>query len=231
MMRALLVAMMFLSVSAFAESGGCSAGIQDPPTFALVASSPVRLTFRDTVHAILSEPSVTIAGNAINVLQTMYETAVYPPASCNSQSVALGDLAPGSYTLTWKYQFLSNDLFEAFSFAFTLPEASPCVAGVSIRPGSPASGQPVSILYTSTFRGFLQTPDVAFDGSQIAIDQSAVIADPAFPGHVPCARGIVQIGGLRPGYYPVTVRSNSGAPMFDAFIVPPLPRSRAVRGR
>jgi hypothetical protein len=76
----------------------------------------------------------------------------------------------------------------------------------------------------------LQPPDVAFDGNQIAIDQSAVIADPAFPGHVPCARGIIQVGGLRPGYYPVAVRSNSGAPMFDAITVRPPTRSRAVRG-
>ena len=230
MIRVLLVAIAFLSVSAMADTGPCSAGIQDPPIFSLVTSSPVRVTFRDTVHAILSAPSVTMAGAAITVTQTEFETLVAPPASCNSQSVSLGDLAPGPYTLTWKYQGLSNVALETFSFAFTLPEAAPCVAGISIQPQSPAAGQPVSILYSATFRGFLQTPDVAIDGNQITIAQSAVIADPAFPGHVPCARGIVQIGGLRPGYYPVAVRSNSGAPMIDAVIVRPLARTRAVRG-
>lgn len=232
MIRALLVATAFLSVSlsVSAQTGPCSAGIQDPPIFALVADNPVRLTFRDTTQAMLSLPVVTIDGNDITVVQLDGDANHLPVVTCNSQSVSLGDLPAGSYAVTWKYQAaLSNVFFETFSFTFTLPAASPCVAGISIQPASPTAGQPVSILYASTFRGFLQTPDVAFDGNQITINQSAVIADPAFPGHVPCARGIVQIGGLRPGYYPVAVRSNSGAPMFDALIVPPLPRGRAVR--
>jgi len=228
MIRALFVAMTFLSVSAAAQTGPCSAGLQDPPTFALVTSSPVRLTFRHTVHAILSEPTVTIAGNEISVVQMVYETAVYPPASCNSQSVSLGDLTPGPYKLTWKYQSVSNVTLETFSFPFTLPEPSPCVAGIVIQPQSPVAGQPFSIVYSATFRGFLQTPDVAIDNG-ITIDQSAVIADPAFSGHVPCARGIIQIGGLQPGYYPITVRSNSGAAMSEAVSVRPLARTRAVR--
>ncbi|MDP9362001.1 MAG: hypothetical protein M3P29_11175 [Acidobacteriota bacterium] len=231
-------AITFLSAHAMAQTGPCSSGIQDPPIFSLVAADPVhvtfkdtgvRLTFRDTVHAILSPPSVTMAGNEITVVQTEYETLVAPSASCNSQSVSLEDLAPGSYNVTWKYQTLSNFLLDTFSFAFTLPEA-PCVAGMSIQPQSPVVGQPVSIMYAATFRGFLQTPSVAIDGTQITIDQPAVIADPAFSGHVPCARGVVQLGSLQPGYYVVVVRTNSGAPMSDAFIVRPLTRGRAVRG-
>ena len=232
MARLLLItaAVTFLSSQAMAQTGPCSAGIQDPPVFALVASNPVRVTFKDTVNAVLSEPSVTIAGNEITVVQTEYETLVAPPASCNSQSVSLGDLPSGSYALTWKYQSLSSSPLETFPFAFTLPEASPCVPGMSIQPGSPAAGQPVSILYSATFRGFLQTPDVTIDGSQITIDQPAVIADPAFPGHVPCARGIVQLGSLQPGYYTVVVRSNSATPLSEAFVVRPPTRGRAVRG-
>ncbi|MEA2342852.1 MAG: hypothetical protein QOF63_1021 [Thermoanaerobaculia bacterium] len=229
MIRVLFVAMAFLSVSAMADTEPCSAGIQDPPVLNVV-SSPVRLTFRDTVHAVLSAPSVTIAGNEITVVQTEYETLVAPPASCNRQSVSLDDFAPGRYTLTWKYQTLQNFTLETFSFAFTVPEASPCVAGVSIQPQSPIVGQPVSILYSATFRGFLETPVVALDGSQIAIDQQAVIADPAFSGHVPCARGIVQIGGLQAGSYSVTVRSTTFGPFSDAFTVRQPVRSRAVRG-
>jgi hypothetical protein len=224
-------AIAFLSASATAQPAPCSAGIQDPPIFSLVASNPVRVTFRDTVTALLSEPSVTIAGKEITVVQRVFETFVASPASCNSQSVSLGDLPSGSYTLTWTYQSLSGYPLETFSFAFTLPEASPCVPGMSIQPGSPVAGQPVSILYSATFRGFLQTPDVAIDGNQITIDQPAVIADPAFPGHVPCARGIVQLASLQPGYYTVVVRSNSGAPMSDAFTVRQPTRGRAVRGR
>lgn len=236
MNRVLFVAITFLSVSAMGQqTGPCSAGIQDPPIFALVMGSPTRLTFSDTVTFGLSAPTVTIAASEITVVQTGFGRPGDPPSDalpplCNSQSVSLGDLTPGPYTLTWKYQNFSNVAVETFSFAFTVPEATPCIAGVSIQPQSPLAGQPVSIIYAATFRGFLQTPAVALDGSLITIDQSAVIADPAFPGHIPCARGIVQIGALQPGYYPVTVRSNSGAPMSDAFIVRPAARGRAVRG-
>jgi|GEM_PF-1542163 len=230
MIRALFVAMAFLSVSAMAETGPCSAGIQDPPVFSLVASSPVRLSFRSTTRFPLSAPFVTHEGNEFTVVQVAPDFEVASPL-CNNQSVSLGDLAPGPYTVTWKYrEDMGSAVIATFTFAFAISEAAPCVAGVNIQRQPPAVGQPVSILYAATFRGFLQTPDVAIDGNQITIEQSAVIADPAFPGHVPCARGIVQIGGLQPGYYPVAVRSNSGAPMFDAFIVRAPTRSRAVRG-
>jgi hypothetical protein len=230
MMRALFVAMTFLSVSAAAQTGPCSAGIQDPPIFSLVVSNPVRLSFRSTTRYPLSGPFVTTQGNVITVEQSAPDFIV-PDFICNNQSVSIGDLSPGPYIVKWEYrEDMGSSLIANFTFVFTIPEAAPCVGGMSIQPASPTAGQPVSILYSATFRGFLETPSVAIDGSQITIDQSAVIADPAFPGHVPCARGIVQIGGLQPGYYPVAVRSNSGAPMFDAFIVPPLPRRRAVRG-
>jgi hypothetical protein len=232
MARLLLVttAIAFLSISAMAGPAPCSAGIQDPPIFSLVASSPVRLTFMDTVQAILSDPSVTIAGNEITVVQKEFESFAAPPVSCNSQSDSLGDLSPGSYTVTWQYQTLSNVSIETFSFAFTLPEPVPCVPGISIQPQFPAAGQPISITYSATFRGFLQTPAVAIDGNQITIDQPSVIADPAFSGHVPCARGIVQVGSLQAGNYAVAVRSGSFATMSDMFIVRPLGRGRAVRG-
>jgi len=228
MIRALLIAMTFLSVSAMAETGGCSAGIQDPPIFSLVVGNPVRLSFKNTTRYPMSIPFVTIEGNTVTVVQRAADYGVDP--HCDNQSVSIGDLAPGSYIVTWKYkEDIGPAVFASFNFAFTIPEPAPCVAGITFVP-QPTAGQPFSILYSATFRGFLQTPDVMIDGSQITIDQSAVIADPAFPGHVPCARGIVQIGGLQPGYYPVTVRSNSGAPMFDAVSVRPPTRARAVRG-
>jgi hypothetical protein len=230
MIRVLFVAIAFLSVSAMADTGPCSAGIQDPPIFSLVLSNPVRVTFSDTVHAILSPPLLTIEGSKITLVQTAYETLVAPPASCNRQSVPLDDLAPGSYTLTWKYQTLQNFTLATYSFAFTVPAASPCVVGVSIQPQSPSIGQPVSIAYAMSFRGFLETPTVTLAGGQITIDQQAVIADPAFPGHVPCARGIVQIGALQAGDYSVSVRSPAFGPFSDAFTIRQPVRSRAVRG-
>jgi hypothetical protein len=230
MIRALLVAIAFLSVSAMADTGPCSAGIQDPPIFGVVASNPVRLSFHHTTQAMLSLPVVTIEGNDITVVQLDGDANHLPVVTCNSQSVSLGDLPPGSYTVTWKYQTaLSNSFFATFSFAFTVPEATPCVLGVNIQPQSPAVGQPVSFVYSIPFRAFLQTPSVAIGGDQITIDQPAFIADPAFPGHVPCARGVVQVGSLQPGYYTVTVRTGSGEPLSGAFIVGPFTRGRAVR--
>lgn len=227
-MRALLIAMTFLSVSAAAQSGPCSAGIQDPPIFSLVVGNPVRLSFKNTTRYPMSIPFITIEGNTVTVVQRAADYGVDP--HCDNQSVSIGDLAAGSYIVTWNYtEDIGPAVIATFKFTFTIPEAAPCVPGITFVPQPASAGQPFSILYSATFRGFLETPSVTFDGSQIAIDQSAVIADPAFSGHVPCARGIVQIGGLRPGYYPVTVRSNSGAPMFDAFIVPPPARRRAVR--
>ncbi len=232
MARLLLItaAIAFLSSHAMAQTGPCSAGIQDPPIFGVVLDSPVRLSFKSTTYYPFSLPLVTSEGSELTVSQWAADYQLASPV-CNNQSVSLGDLAPGPYTVKWKYkEDLGSSVFATFTFAFTIPEATPCVPGTSIEPQSPAAGQPVSILYSATFRGFLQTPDVAIDGNQITIDQSAVIADPAFPGHVPCARGIVQMGSLQPGYYAVVVRSNSGAPMSDAFVVRPPTRGRAVRG-
>jgi hypothetical protein len=231
MIRVLLVAIAFLSVPAMAQTGPCSGCIQDPSIFALSLGSPVRVTFSDTVHAILSAPSVTIAGNEITVVQTEFETVVAPPASCNSQSVALGDLSSGSYTLTWKYQTLSNVSEEAFPFVFTVPEAAPCFLDINVltrSPGQPG-GQSVSIVYSAPYRGFLLPAAVAIDGNQIIIDQPAVIADPAFLGHVPCGRGVVQISSVRPGSYTISVRSNATGPLSASFVIAPPARGRAVR--
>lgn len=231
MVRALFVAITFLSISAMAQSVPCSAGIQDPPIFSVIASNPVRLSFKSTTRAILSFPVVTMKGNEITVVQLASDANALTFPACDSHSVSLGDLPSGSYTVMWKYQTgLSQDFFSTFSFAFTIPEAAPCVLGINIQPQSPAIGQPVSIVFSIPFRGFIQTPSVAMDGNQITIDQPAFIADPAFPGHVPCGRGAVQVGALQPGYYTVTVRTGSGEPLYASFGIQPLTRGRAVRG-
>src|SRR5882672_7029191 len=108
----LTAAIAFLSASAMAETGPCSAGIQDPPVFSLVASSPVRLSFKDSTQAMLAPPVVTIEANAITVVQLDSDANHPPTVTCNSQSVSLGDLPPGSYTVIWKYQAgLTNFFF------------------------------------------------------------------------------------------------------------------------
>jgi hypothetical protein len=219
-----------LGGSAAAQAAPCSSALPDPPIFALVLSSPVRLSFRQTVQAILSEPSVTIAGNEITVTQTQFLTAAVVPPTCNSQSVALGDLSPGPYRFNWVYQSLSQVPVSTLSFGFTVVPLGACVLDISVQPESPVAGQTVSILYSAPYRGFLQTPSVVIDGGQITIDQPAVIADPVNQSFVPCGRGVVQIGGLQAGVYTAAVGSTFGAPLSATFLVRPGPRSRAVRG-
>jgi len=225
MIRVLFVTTILLSASAMAQTGPCSAGIQDPPIFGVVPESPVRLSFSNTTQAMLSPPVISIAGTAITVVQLASGANQFRSPDCNRQSISLGDLPPGSYTVTWNYEagqspgLAAKFFFATFSFAFKVPGAGPCVLGMSIEPQWPPTGQPLSIVYSE-----------AIDGNQITIDQPAFIADPAFPGHVPCARGAVQVGSLQPGYYVAVVRTMSGDPLSASFVVRPLTRGRAVRG-
>src|SRR6476646_7461025 len=104
MIRALLVATTFLSVSlsVSAQTGPCSAGIQDPPIFSLVNSNPVRLSFKSTSRYPPTRPFVTMEGNAFTVVQFAPDFGLASPV-CNDQSVSIGDLSPGPYIVTWEY--------------------------------------------------------------------------------------------------------------------------------
>jgi hypothetical protein len=233
MTRALFVAMMFLSVSAAAQSGPCSAGIQDPPIFAVVLGSPVVLSFQHTTNSIFTPPSVTVVGHEITAWQLPSGANQFAD-NCNSQTVSLGALAAGSYTVTWNYQVFESSgpvpPAATFSFAFTVPETAPCVSGIEIQPASPITGRPVAIAYSIPDRGFLQPPSVTIDDGRITIDQPAAIADP-YPGYVPsCGRGAVTINSLQPGLYAVVVRSFASAELVGSLTVRPAARMRAVRG-
>lgn len=224
--RALLVSavIIFSCMSVSAQTGPCVGGNPNPSLFSLVLGNPVRLSFADLSQAILFSPSVTIVGNDISVVQLASDANQYPLPTCNSQSISLGALPPGSYTVTWNYQLgLSHPpiYFESFRFVFSVPGPAPCSPGVTLQPGDPVADQPVSIDYFVPFRGFLQTPSVAIDGSQITIDQPSVIADPAFPGNIPCGQGHVQVGFLQVGAYHVVVRPSSSSPMSVSFVVRP----------
>src|SRR5205807_7229653 len=157
----------------------------------------------------------------------------FPVEKCNSQSVSLGDLGPGAYTVTWNYQVLESPgpvpPAATFPFAFTVRETAPCVRGIDIQPPSPITGQPIAITYSIPYRGFLQPPSVAIDAGQITIDQPAAIADPIGPGNVPCGRGVVAINSLQPGVYAVVVRSFASVELVGSFTVRSATRGRAVR--
>jgi hypothetical protein len=233
MMRALFIAIPFFSMSAMAATAPCSAGIQDPPIVAVVLGSPVLLSFQHTTNSIFMPPSVTVVGHEITAWQVPSGANQFAD-NCNSQSVSVGDLAPGSYTFTWNYQVLESPgpvpPAATFPFAFTVPETAPCVRGIDIQPPSPVAGQSVTIAYSIPDRGFLQPPSVTIDDGRITIDQPAAIADP-FPGYVPsCGRGAVAIKSLQPGFYAVVVRSFASVELVGSLTVRPATRSRAVRG-
>ena len=71
-------AMTFVSLSAMAQTGPCSAGIQDPPIFTVVVDGPPGLrSATPSCHPV--RPVVTIEGNEITVFQRAFETLVAPP--------------------------------------------------------------------------------------------------------------------------------------------------------
>src|SRR5947209_17544672 len=104
----IFAAIAFLSVSAMADTGPCSAGLQDPPVFAVVLGSPVVLSFRHTTSSMLTPPSVTVVGHQITAWQLPSAVAQSAVENCNSHSVSLGDLEPGSYGVTWNYQVIES---------------------------------------------------------------------------------------------------------------------------
>jgi hypothetical protein len=233
MMRALFVAIAFFSMSAMAATGPCSAGIQDPPVFAIVMGSPVVLSFQHTIDATLTPASVKVVGREITAWQSP-TSANQSAGNCNSQSVSLGDLAPGSYTVTWNYGVIESPgpvpPAATFPFAFTVPETAPC-GGMEFQPAAPIAGQPFAIAYSIAGRGFIQPPSVTIAPGLITIDQPAAIADPV-PGHpdVSCGRGAVGITSLQPGFYVVVVRTPFTIELSGSLMVRPATRSRAVRG-
>lgn len=233
MMRALFVVMTFLSVSAIAQTAPCSAGLQDPPVFAAVLGSPVVLSFQDTTYSTLTPPSVRVVGHEITAWQSPTAANQFA-ANCNSQSVSLGDLAPGSYTVIWNYRVIESPgpvpPAATFPFAFTVPETAPC-GGMEFQPPSPVAGQPFAIAYSIGGRGFIQPPSVTITAGLITIDQPSAIADPV-PGHpeVSCGRGFVGITSLQPGFYVVVVRTPFTIELSGSLTVRPATRSRAVRG-
>ncbi|HEV7571223.1 MAG TPA: hypothetical protein VGQ21_06955 [Thermoanaerobaculia bacterium] len=233
MVRVLFVTIAFFSTSAMAATGPCSAGIQDPPIFAVVLGSPVLLSFQQTTNSMFTPPSVTVVGHEIAAWQLPSRADQFA-GNCNSQSVSVGDLAPGSYTITWNYQALESPgpvpPAATFPFAFTVPETAPC-GGMEFQPPAPIAGQPFAIAYSIAGRGFIQPPSVTISGGLITIDQPSAIADP-LPGHpdVSCGRGFVGITSLQPGFYAVVVRSFASVELVGLLTIRPATRSRAVRG-
>jgi hypothetical protein len=114
-------------------------------------------------------------------------------------------------------------LATALLFLAGFASGAPCTLGVTIQPAAPVAGQTISIYYSAPYLGFIQTPSVSIDASQISIDQPNVHADPAYPGHIPCGERTIEVGSLPAGYYDVNIHLSSAPSMSASFIVGPAP--------
>ena len=132
----IFVLVVFLPSAASAQTSPCDGGTPNPRF--TVVGNPVRLTFEHlTLHRVLA-PQVTIAGTSITVVQFLDD--IPPPpggpvASCNSQTVSLGVLPPGTYTVTWSYVLPpaipggQPQPVESYTFAFAITAAVPALQG------------------------------------------------------------------------------------------------------
>ena len=123
--------LLLLSFSALAQTSPCSGGTTNP-LFTVILSNPVQLKFEHlTVHT-LTPPQVAIVENNITVTQIPTDIPPPPAAAeasalnCNSQTVSLGTLAPGMYSVNWNYS-LSSPIpdgqpqpIETYTFSFSI---------------------------------------------------------------------------------------------------------------
>jgi hypothetical protein len=129
-----------VSLSALAQTSPCSGGTTNP-LFVVIPGNPIQLKFEHSTTHTFSSPQVTITGNNITVQQFFND---FPPPPglpsplCNSQTVSLGTLAPGTYSVTWNYSFPSGipsgpaQTVETHTFAFSVPPSVPALSGAAL---------------------------------------------------------------------------------------------------
>ncbi len=96
-----------------------------------------------TMHT-LAGLNVTIAGNTIIVMQFLFDIPPppgppgSPSPSCNSKTVSLGALPPGTYNVNWIYGVPSGipggqpQPVETYPFTFSSPAAAPALSGPAL---------------------------------------------------------------------------------------------------
>ncbi|HYR29868.1 MAG TPA: hypothetical protein VEU30_15465 [Thermoanaerobaculia bacterium] len=125
MRSTLILLLLFIASSATAQT--CDV----VPTFIVSPNSPVLLIFRHSTPYLLGNPIVRIDGTQITIHQARVDVppppgTPEPPRPCNSRTVSLGVLPPGTYSVTWNYSTPSGvpgggfQPFETFHFAFSL---------------------------------------------------------------------------------------------------------------
>ena len=136
---------LFLTTTAVAQTGPCSGGITNP-LFTVVLGNPAELKFEHlTIHTFPSGARVAIVGNNITVMQ--FPSDVPPPPklpgplppllNCNSKTVSLGPLSPGTYNVTWGY-FVPSGMpgglptaIETHTFSFSIGNV-PALSGPAL---------------------------------------------------------------------------------------------------
>ncbi|MEA2165149.1 MAG: hypothetical protein QOK37_3276 [Thermoanaerobaculia bacterium] len=142
MRQRLLIAVLLsvVSLPALAQTSPCAGGTINP-LFTVIPSNSIQLKFEHSTTYTFTSPLVTITGNNITVQQ--FFTNIPPPPGlpsslCNSQTVLLGTLAPGTYSVTWNYLVPSGipsgppQTVATYIFAFSVPPNVPALSGVAL---------------------------------------------------------------------------------------------------
>jgi hypothetical protein len=139
----IIAIILLLSTTAVAQTSPCSGGSTNP-LFTVIPGNPAGLKFEHlTTHTFTLGPQVAIVGNNITVKQ--FPTDIPPPPGppgppslhCNSKTVSLGLLSPGTYNVTWGYFVPSGvpgglpTAIATYTFSFSLGNV-PALSGPAL---------------------------------------------------------------------------------------------------
>jgi hypothetical protein len=230
----LAVLVLFLSFATHAQTSPCAGGTTNP-LFTVIPGTPTQLKFEHMTTHTLLEPSVTVNGNGITVFQMPLDVPPPPLApggvalNCNSQTVSLGVLEPGTYNVAWNYGFLSGGVpnsgpvvIESHTFSFAVAQTSPCSGGstnplFTVAFSAKEGGYRLTfeLLDTHTY----STPNVNIAGTTINVTQTPLDITPppltTAAASLHCNSQTVSLGNLAPGSYSVVWSFTLPSPLPD----------------
>lgn len=126
-------------------------------------------------------------------------------ADFGSLPVALGELAPGSYTMRGRLFDLSHAGAAPRIFEQQIEVAPPDTPGVYVVPRFPNAFQPIDVVVKSEYPIDLSSLRASVSGGVVRVDYTYAGGGPAngppIPGFAPFAS--VKVAGLSPGFYRV----------------------------
>lgn len=192
-----VAAAVLFSIPAAAQTGPCSGGTN--PLFSAAYSRKdggYQLTFEHLDPHTYSSPRVSFSGMTISVAQTPVDIPP-PPAlgaaalQCNSQTVSLGALTAGTYTVVWSYTLPSplpgHDPIVLASFTYSFSAVGPCSQFFAPRISLQHSSSGWRLRYEHSFGGYqavFGTPSASLSGNSLTIVQPVSDVVPPTGGEV-----------------------------------------------